>query len=110
VRPIYHWTPQRIRAHLAISFVAFTLVRHLAVRIKLQYKALSPALIRNALLHVQQSVLQHRSTGERYCIPSNPTAHAQKIYQVMGLKLHTTPFKLTANVVQNFTQSPQCSA
>ena len=28
VRPIYHWTPRRIRAHLGIAFMAFACVRH----------------------------------------------------------------------------------
>ena len=95
VRPIYHWTPSRIKAHLAISFVAFSLVRFLAHRIKLQYKKLSPAQIRNALLHVQYSLLKHQQTGERYCIPSNTTPNAEKIYQAMGASLSRTPFKLT---------------
>ena len=95
VRPIYHWTPSRIKAHLAISFVAFSLVRFLAHRIKLQYKKLSPAQIRNALLHVQYSLLKHQQTGERYCIPSNTTLNAEKIYQAMGASLSRTPFKLT---------------
>ena len=36
VRPIYHWTPKRIRAHLAIAYMAFACVRHLAYRVKLQ--------------------------------------------------------------------------
>ena len=31
VRPIYHWTPRRIRAHLAIAYMAFACVRHLAL-------------------------------------------------------------------------------
>ena len=26
-RPIYHWTPRRVRAHMAICFVAFALLR-----------------------------------------------------------------------------------
>ena len=40
VRPIFHWTPNRIRAHLVISFMAFTCVRHLEHRVKLQYQKL----------------------------------------------------------------------
>ena len=36
VRPIYHWTPGRIRAHLAIAYMAFTCVRYLAYRVKIQ--------------------------------------------------------------------------
>lgn len=95
VRPIYHWTPDRIKAHLAISFVAFSLVRLLSIRVKLQYKKLSPAIIRNTLLHVQRSILVHQKTGERYCVPSDVSPDAEKIYQVMGLKLDRVPFQLS---------------
>ncbi len=92
VRPIYHWTPKRIQAHVAICFMALVCIRHLSYRVKLQYEALSPEIIRNELVHVQQSILIHKSTGRRYGIPSKPTLHAKKIYQVMGKKLSSTPF------------------
>ncbi len=50
VRPIFHWTPKRIRAHLAIAFMAFACMQHLAYRVKLQKKRpLSPEAIRDAL-------------------------------------------------------------
>ena len=41
IRPIYHWKPSRVKAHLAISFMAYTLVRILEHRVRLQYKKLS---------------------------------------------------------------------
>ena len=48
VRPIHHWTPRRIRAHLAIAYMAFACVRHLAYRVRLQKKrSLSPEEIRS---------------------------------------------------------------
>ena len=42
VRPIWHWTPDRIRAHIAISFMAFACVRHLAYRVAVQKRRMSP--------------------------------------------------------------------
>ena len=92
VRPIYHWTPRRIQAHIAICFMALVCIRHLSYRVKLQYKPLSPEIIRNELVHVQQSILINIKTGCRYGIPSKPTLHTQKIYQAMGKKLSSTPF------------------
>ncbi len=94
VRPVYHWTPSRVRAHIAISFMAFACIRQLMYRIKLQHKALSPAVIRNALIHVQHSVLKHKRTNKRYVIPSTIDPQAKKIYAVMGLKATTTPYPL----------------
>jgi transposase len=42
VRPIFHWTPEKVKAHLAISFMAFCCVRHLEYGIALQYEKISP--------------------------------------------------------------------
>ena len=94
VRPIFHWTPARIRAHLAITFMALLCVRHLAYRVELQSRRLSPEAIRTALLHVQSSVLEHLGTRRRYVIPSSVSREAEKIYQVMGLKHSRVPFEL----------------
>ena len=33
-RPIFHWTPKRIRTHVLLCFLALVLERHLAVRLK----------------------------------------------------------------------------
>ena len=95
IRPIYHWTPRRVRAHIAIAFMALTAVRHLSYRTALQYKRLSPQVIRNALCHVQHSVLRHKKTRKRYVIPSQFSPEAKKIYQLMGIKLSGAPYALS---------------
>lgn len=95
MRPIYHWTPRRIRAHLAIAYMAFACVRHLAYRVELQKKRrLSPAAIRDALLNRQCSVLRHTRTARQYAIPSPATAEAQLIYEALGLNLSDVPYEL----------------
>ena len=96
VRPIFHWTPNRIQAHLAISFMAFTCVRHLEYRVGLQYKKLSPEAIRTALMSVQASILIDPQK-QKYVIPSEGTQDARKIYQTMGLSYSTTPYRLNKN-------------
>ena len=35
IRPIYHWTPQRVRAHIAICYMAFCCLQHLRKRLKM---------------------------------------------------------------------------
>ncbi len=94
VRPIYHWTPARIRAHIAIAFMTLLCVRHLSYRMALQSRPVSPEVIRNALVHVQHSVLQHQRTKQRYAIPSTISDIARKLYAVMGLTRSTTPYAL----------------
>ena len=93
VRPVFHWTPARIRAHLAISFMALLCVRHLVYRVGFRAR-LSAEAIRNALLHVQYSVLEHVSTQHRYVIPSQVSQEAVKVYQAVGLKHSRVPTQL----------------
>ena len=98
-RPVFHWTPRRVRAHLAIAFMAFACVRHLAYRVALRKKAFSPRVIRDALLHRQCSLLRHQKTATLYGVPSKPTAEAQAIYDLMGLTINTVPFEIKQNQV-----------
>ena len=96
VRPIFHWTPDRVKAHLAISFMAFCCVRHLEYRVALQYKKMSPEAIRQELIRIQSSILKDKN-GQRYVIPSKAGTDGLKIYQVMGLKYSTTPYRLLSS-------------
>ena len=94
IRPIYHWTPRRVRAHLAIAFMAFSCVRHLMYRVKLQQRLMSAAVIRNALVHVQHSVLRHQETSVRYVIPSALNPEAQRLYRTMAVAYSEVPYRL----------------
>jgi len=94
VRPIYHWTPKRIEAHIAIAFMSLLCVRHLQYRMTLQARPVSPDVIRNALVHVQHSVLEHTQTHRRYVIPSAVNETSRQLYKVMGLTHATTPYEL----------------
>jgi len=94
VRPVYHHKPNRVKAHLAISFMAYTLVRHLEHRVRLQYKKLSPQRIRQALLAVQESILYDTKTDKRFALPSSIVLDAEKIYKLMEVKLNKIPYCL----------------
>ena len=91
IRPIYHWKPSRVKAHLAISFVAYTLVRYLEYRIRLQYKKLSPEKIRQILLSVQTSILYDTATDRKFAMPSKISDDAKKIYKLMEVPITTKP-------------------
>ena len=94
MRPIWHWNSDRIRAHIAIAFMVFTCVRHLAYRVAIQKRQMSPEVIRSALAHRQCSAPRCRQSGNRYVIPSKPAPAAEQIYATMGLPLTITPYQL----------------
>jgi len=86
IRPIYHWTPRRVTAHIAISFMAFACVRHLEYRVKMQYKKLSPEIIRQELLKVQAEIIKDNATGKRYLLPTRISQEAKQLYRIIGIK------------------------
>jgi len=92
VRPVFHWKPRRVRAHMAISFAAYALLKHLEYRVKLQYKKLSPEVIRQALVRVQTSILFDKVKKIRYGLPSRISQIARKIYGLMKVKSRLTPY------------------
>lgn len=92
VRPVFHWKPSRVKAHLAISFTAYALVKYLEYRVKIQYKKLSPEKIRQSLIRVQTSILYDKVKKIRYGLPSMVSQNARKIYQILNINRRLTPY------------------
>ena len=67
VRPVFHWKPDRVKAHIAIAYMAFACVRHLACRIALrQGERMSPERIR--ALAARQWIVRDTRTKRRYAL------------------------------------------
>ena len=99
VRPVFHWSARRIQAHIAICFVAFSLIRFLQYRIRQKSGvSLSAERIRDELFRIQESILINTTDNNKYVIPSKPSQYAVKIYEAMSRKRHVVPFRLTARV------------
>jgi len=92
VRPVYHWKPRRIKAHIAICFAAYALVKNLEYRVRLQYKKLSIEKIRYILMKVQTSILFDSHKRIRYGLPSRMKRDARKIYNILDIKRSITPY------------------
>ena len=86
LRPIYHFKPERVEAHVLICYLAFSLMRHLEFRVALQQEKISMNEMRAALWRVQSSYLREDGTENRYRLPSAMSVTARKLYQVMGIK------------------------
>jgi transposase len=92
MRPIYHWSPHRVKAHIAISFIAFVCVRYLEYRMAVQSDKISPEEIRKALLQTQASIIHDKKSEQSFLLPSKVNPQAKEIYRVMRIKM---PNKLT---------------
>ena len=92
VRPVFHWKPDRVKAHIAIAYMAFACVRHLAYRIALrQGERMSPERIRTALAARQCSIVRDMRSKRRYALPSKTTPDMDRICRTLGLPMSRTP-------------------
>ncbi len=99
VRPVFHWSAKRVQSHIAICFVAFSLIRFLQHKLRKQTgESFSAERIREELFHVQESILRNTADNNRYVIPSKPSPDAIRIYEAMNKKRNVVPFKLTTEV------------
>jgi len=57
-RPIFHWTPRRIKGHLVMCFIAFLLERTLELALRKREITASPDSIRSALSSLEVSLLK----------------------------------------------------
>lgn len=92
VRPVYHWKSSRVKAHIAIAFVTYTMVKHLEFRVKLQYQKLSPEKIRQILIRIQTSIMYDDKKKIRYGLPSKTSLEAKKIYKIVNIPIKSTPY------------------
>ncbi len=91
MRPIYHWTPKRIKAHVLICFVAFALVAFVRKQMKNKGISISFKETREQLARVQASLVLDTSTGQQFILPSKVNDIQKQIYAAFGLKLSQTP-------------------
>ena len=94
MRPIYHWTDKRIKAHMAICFMTLSCMRFAEYEIAARYKKITPAEIRHLLKQVQISILKDTSTNKLYALPSKIQENAYKILKLYDIKHITTPYEI----------------
>ena len=90
VRPMFHWVERRVRAHVAICFVAFALLRILCHRYNTLFGAkqrLSEGQILAELSQVQVSLIRDRGTDAEYLLPSKAREEAIRLYHAVGQKI-----------------------
>ena len=97
VRPVFHWNADRIRAHIAVCFVAFALIRFMQHYIKKNLnESFSAQRICEELVSVQESILLDCNDKNRYVIPSKISEDAKKLYGIMRLQRSQVPYQLVA--------------
>jgi transposase len=80
MRPIYHWTKERIESHIALCYMSFAILRHIEYKVSLTQK-ISPKEIMELLLNTQSSIYEHKVTKDLYRMPGVTKNNARKIYR-----------------------------
>ena len=96
MRPIYHWKPERIHAHIFICFLAYTLLKYTEIELKNAGISYSIGTILNALKDVETYLVRdgRKKSSTSYGIPRELPKKAQKIYKALSIKYSKRPYKI----------------
>jgi transposase len=99
IRPVYHWTGRRIRAHIAICFLALLMERYLEKHLRVRRRiTMSARRIKDALLKVKSTLIKDTENDKTYRFPSRLSKDAREIYKSLGLERKQTPTEITSMV------------
>ena len=95
IRPIFHWTPCRIEAHIALSYMAYSCYKFVEFRANSKGLLISHRKIRELLFNVQASILEDVNTGAQFFMPSKVKSEVKTIYKAMDLQPQDTAYCCT---------------
>ena len=90
VRPVFHWTENRIKGHFMVCFLSFLLERNLEFKLKEKNIDCSPERIKEALNSMNFTRVNHE--GKDYAIKDDFLPLTHKILKTLSIK----PFKDTS--------------
>jgi transposase len=90
MRPIFHWSKERIETHVAMCYMSFTVLKQIEYRVGLTQK-ISVNNIMELLLQTQASILKHTKTGDLYKLPGKISNETRKIYKAFDIKRSEKP-------------------
>jgi transposase len=84
VRPVFHWTPKRIRGHFVSCYIAFFMGRMLEIMLAKNNMPASPERIMDSI--VDAVVCSFEVNGKRYYLKCKTNETAEHIFSVTGIK------------------------
>lgn len=86
-RPIFHWKPERIRAHVLLCFMTLFFERFLELLLRRNSTPLTPDKIRHALAGVHTIHFEDGSSNKEGKIESKISENAEKIFEVLKMSV-----------------------
>lgn len=86
-RPIFHWKPQRIKAHVLLCFMTLFIERFLEFRLRQEGTSLTPDKIRSALCGVHTILFEEQDTGRTGKMESVLSQDAEHLFKVLEISI-----------------------
>ena len=87
LRPVFHWTEPRVRAHIAICYAAFALLRTLRRHLPASLSDLSEANLLQTLHRFSGTVSELKDSKEKLLIPYRVDPNVRAIYRALKIPL-----------------------
>jgi len=87
IRPVFHYTPKRIRAHFVLCYISLSLVRYVEFTLK-QKTAYVPCEQFHLMLDKMRKIQIKTTNEELFEFLEDPPLDLLKPYQALGLKWH----------------------
>jgi transposase len=91
MRPIFHFTPERIRGHIALCFLSLVTLKTVEKRLKDKGVMITTDKLISEVKQIGSTIIQDKSTQMMFKLPSAFTKIAAEIYEVMGVTRSTKP-------------------
>jgi len=86
-RPIFHWKPDRIKAHVLLCFMTLFFERFLEFLLKRNHTPLTPDKIRHALSGVHTICFEDGNSHKEGKVESKLSENAKKIFSVLKIPI-----------------------
>lgn len=97
IRPIFHWTPDRIKAHMAISYIAYCCYKIVEFKVNQELnEKISHRMIKELLDEIETIIYEDQNTGEQFMMPTPASEKAQAIYKIFNQELICRPCRYIA--------------
>lgn len=95
MRPIYHFTPKRIQAHILLCYMVFTLIRHVQFKLQGANLPMSVNRIIDTVRDIQASILVDVTNNNKYRMLSRLSDDASAIYKTFNIEPGLTVMPIT---------------
>jgi len=99
IRPIFHWTPERIHAHIAKSYIAYACYKAVEYAVNSKNSTnFSHRQIKSALDKVGTDIYQDQYTKDYFALPEPMNEQGKLIYKALGVIYECSPYCCTLSM------------